>query len=219
MAHSAWLKGGYTGKLGATIGQFQNGKPIVKAYAVPKNPRTPAQEANRRRFAVANEYVNALKFLGSFPEIEGEEKNRFQSQRIQFFLQNQKKWQTSLRGLGFKSYEPEYNLTNSMEGWRDGADFGISIFSQWVSEEETFLHRKCSVGFAIYDYEEPKFYFGFTPTFEYVMEEDFDYYFTVEETITIKTASETPLKNFACYGFFLIDDVKYETEYFRLAEN
>lgn len=51
MAKQNFLSGGYYGKLGATIGQRWKNIRTVKAYTKPRNPRTPAQQANRRTFA------------------------------------------------------------------------------------------------------------------------------------------------------------------------
>ena len=51
MAIQNFLSGGYYGKLGQTIGQRWKNKRTVKAYAVPTNPRTAKQQANRGRFA------------------------------------------------------------------------------------------------------------------------------------------------------------------------
>lgn len=51
MAIQNFLSGGYYGKLGQTIGQRWKNKRTVKSYAVPTNPRTAKQQANRGRFA------------------------------------------------------------------------------------------------------------------------------------------------------------------------
>lgn len=51
MAIQNFLSGGYYGKLGQTIGQRWKNKRTIKAYAVPTNPRTEKQQANRGRFA------------------------------------------------------------------------------------------------------------------------------------------------------------------------
>lgn len=51
MAIQNFLSGGYYGKLGQTIGQRWKNKRTVKSYAVPTNPRTEKQQANRGRFA------------------------------------------------------------------------------------------------------------------------------------------------------------------------
>ena len=51
MAIQNFLSGGYYGKLGQTIGQRWKNKRTIKSYAVPTNPRTEKQQANRGRFA------------------------------------------------------------------------------------------------------------------------------------------------------------------------
>ncbi|MGN1315533.1 MAG: hypothetical protein ACI4VW_00515 [Acutalibacteraceae bacterium] len=51
MAIQNFLSGGYYGKLGATIGQRWKNKRTVKAYAIPTNPRTEKQQANRKKFS------------------------------------------------------------------------------------------------------------------------------------------------------------------------
>lgn len=51
MAIMNFVSGGYYGKLGNTIGQRWKNKRTVKTYAVPKNPRTEKQQANRGKFS------------------------------------------------------------------------------------------------------------------------------------------------------------------------
>lgn len=53
MATQNFVAGGFYGKLGAMVGQRWRNKRIVRAYAVPANPRTPEQQGNRARFAQA----------------------------------------------------------------------------------------------------------------------------------------------------------------------
>lgn len=53
MAKQNFIAGGYYGKLGATVGQRWKNIRTIRAYAVPVNPRTPSQQANRNRFAQA----------------------------------------------------------------------------------------------------------------------------------------------------------------------
>lgn len=55
MAKQNFLAGNYIGKLGDTIGQRWKDKHIVRAYTKPKNPRTPAQQAMRADFKMANQ--------------------------------------------------------------------------------------------------------------------------------------------------------------------
>lgn len=53
MAIQNFLSGGYYGKLGATVGQRWKNKRTIRTYVIPKNPRTPTQQANRGKFADA----------------------------------------------------------------------------------------------------------------------------------------------------------------------
>ncbi|MEE1220138.1 MAG: hypothetical protein U0L20_09475 [Ruminococcus sp.] len=53
MAIQNFLSGGYYGKLGATVGQRWKNKRTIRTYVIPKNPRTPTQQANRGKFANA----------------------------------------------------------------------------------------------------------------------------------------------------------------------
>lgn len=50
MAIQNFISGGFYGKLGATIGQRWKNKRTIKAYAIPHNPRTAKQQANRSLF-------------------------------------------------------------------------------------------------------------------------------------------------------------------------
>jgi hypothetical protein len=47
------MAGGFVGKLGATVGQRWRNKRTIRSYVIPKNPQTPAQRANRGKFAQA----------------------------------------------------------------------------------------------------------------------------------------------------------------------
>lgn len=53
MAIQNFLNGGFYGKLGDTIGERWKNKRTIKSYAVPSNPRTPKQMANRKTFGDA----------------------------------------------------------------------------------------------------------------------------------------------------------------------
>lgn len=54
MAKQNFLNGGYIGKLGNTVGQRWKDKKIIRSYAKPSNPNTPAQQNARQQFAIAN---------------------------------------------------------------------------------------------------------------------------------------------------------------------
>lgn len=53
MATQNFISGGYYGKLGQTVGQRWKNKRTMRIYVIPANPRTPAQQANRKTFADA----------------------------------------------------------------------------------------------------------------------------------------------------------------------
>lgn len=57
MAIQNFISGGYYGKLGATVGQRWKNKRTVRAYVIPKNPRTEKQQANRNVFKGALPYA------------------------------------------------------------------------------------------------------------------------------------------------------------------
>lgn len=67
MAIQNFVEGGFYGKLGAMVGQRWRNIRIVRAYTVPSNPRTPAQQANRGLFreAVENSQVAMMLNQGS----------------------------------------------------------------------------------------------------------------------------------------------------------
>lgn len=56
MAIQNFLSGGYYGKLGATVGQRWKNKRTIRSYVIPRNPRTPRQQANRGQFGDAVSY-------------------------------------------------------------------------------------------------------------------------------------------------------------------
>lgn len=67
MAVQNFVEGGFYGKIGAMVGQRWRNIRIVKAYTIPNNPRTPAQQANRGLFreAVENSQVAMMLNQGS----------------------------------------------------------------------------------------------------------------------------------------------------------
>ena len=57
MAIQNFVAGGFYGKLGQLVGQRWKNKRTIRAYTIPTNPRTPAQQANRGVFAEATRYA------------------------------------------------------------------------------------------------------------------------------------------------------------------
>lgn len=52
-----FLKGTYDGKVGATVGSKWKNKGTIRTYAIPANPRTPAQQTTREGFAEISAFV------------------------------------------------------------------------------------------------------------------------------------------------------------------
>lgn len=52
-----FLKGTYNGKVGATVGSKWKNKGIIRTYAIPSNPNTPAQQTTRTGFAAISAFV------------------------------------------------------------------------------------------------------------------------------------------------------------------
>lgn len=52
-----FLKGSYSGKVGATVGAKWKNKGTIRTYAVPANPNTPAQQTTRTGFAEVSSFV------------------------------------------------------------------------------------------------------------------------------------------------------------------
>ncbi len=52
-----FLKGTYDGKVGATVGAKWKNKGIIRTYAIPANPNTPAQQSTRTGFAAISAFV------------------------------------------------------------------------------------------------------------------------------------------------------------------
>lgn len=213
MAHINTLKGGYTGKLGDTIGQHPRSKYVVKAYAKPSNPRTPAQQANRRRFAVANDYVNSLKMLGSFPEIEGQEKCDFQAQRIQYFLQNINSLKKSLRGLQYKNYEEndEVNVNYTFECQE--TDFVLSLDAEIYTDEDDSPYQNAVLCYVIYDYEQQKLIYGESEAVNFEWHSSFGGYYAAIIDVTIERSSDFTRRQFPIYAFAKFDGTPYNSTY------
>jgi hypothetical protein len=55
MAIQNFISGGFYGKLGEVVGQRWRNKRTLRAHVIPKNPRTPEQQANRALFKRATE--------------------------------------------------------------------------------------------------------------------------------------------------------------------
>jgi len=52
-----FLKGTYDGRVGATVGAKWKNKGIIRTYAIPANPNTPAQQTTRTGFAAISAFV------------------------------------------------------------------------------------------------------------------------------------------------------------------
>lgn len=68
MAKQNFLAGGYYGKLGQTVGQRWKNIRTIRTYVIPKNPRTEAQQANRKTFGTyveAAQWGNAANYRAS----------------------------------------------------------------------------------------------------------------------------------------------------------
>ena len=57
MAKQNFLSGGYYGKLGATVGQRWKNIRTIRTYVIPHNPKTPKQQANRKKFGAVVPYA------------------------------------------------------------------------------------------------------------------------------------------------------------------
>lgn len=75
MAVQNFVEGGFYGKLGAMVGQRWRNIRIVKAYTIPTNPRTPAQQANRGLFREAVENAQVAMMLNQGSPIFNSEDN------------------------------------------------------------------------------------------------------------------------------------------------
>lgn len=72
MAKQNFLSGGYYGKLGQTVGQRWKNIRTIRSYVIPRNPRTPEQQANRGRFGDCVFYAqlgNQLNFKATCFEV------------------------------------------------------------------------------------------------------------------------------------------------------
>lgn len=79
MAKQNFIAGGYVGKLGETVGQRWKNMRTVRVYVIPHNPRTPAQQACRRKFAEAVPYAQiGLTFNAKAPCWEATDKTEWQ---------------------------------------------------------------------------------------------------------------------------------------------
>lgn len=79
MAKQNFIAGGYVGKLGETVGQRWKNIRTVRVYVIPHNPRTPAQQACRRKFAEAVPYAQiGMQFNSKAPCWEATNKTEWQ---------------------------------------------------------------------------------------------------------------------------------------------
>lgn len=86
MAKQNFIQGGFTGKLGATIGQGWKNIKVIRSGFIPANPRTPKQQANRSVFSDCVKLAQLAmqmdwKSLGFQSESNTEWANRIQSAR------------------------------------------------------------------------------------------------------------------------------------------
>lgn len=79
MAKQNFIAGGYVGKLGETVGQRWKNIRTVRVYVIPHNPRTPAQQACRRKFAESVPYAQiGMQFNAKAPCWEATNKTEWQ---------------------------------------------------------------------------------------------------------------------------------------------
>lgn len=82
MAKQNFLNGGYIGKLGNTVGQRWKDKKIVRTYAIPTNPNTPAQQEVRQLFATANKLAQQAMTINGHQGVWDTSKSPEYSQRV-----------------------------------------------------------------------------------------------------------------------------------------
>ena len=79
MATQDFFNGGFIGKMGDTIGQRWKSKRVIKAYAKPSNPKTPAQLKARAEFKIAIETAQqGMGYTGHSGLLDTSHLNEFQ---------------------------------------------------------------------------------------------------------------------------------------------
>lgn len=181
MAIQNFISGGYYGKMGETVGQRWKNKRTIRAYVIPRNPRTEAQQANRRNFALCTEYSQiALSMNFKAPCFQSESNTEW-GLRMKTCLtlrKNDKKGAEcipviptdytplySITSLSFKELKEDGTLTLIPTGNLPTVDRDLSVYFSTLNEEEEF------VGIGIF---KGKFVTGDIATIEIYDISDFD---------------------------------------------
>ena len=119
MATQNFLSGGYYGKLGDTVGQRWHNKRIIRTYVIPHNPRTEAEQANRRLFARATRLAQvAFKANKGSPLWDTSQMGQF-SILVQVALRHLKAGMSDAEAIPLypDGYDPAIVLSNASTDW------------------------------------------------------------------------------------------------------
>ena len=165
MGFYSWIQGGFRGKVGAHIGQKIDGKYIQKAYAVPRNPQSPAQQAQRNKFNAPNEYNKQVLLWNLYPDETGAERADANAKQISDFFKYNDSLKKSLFRMRFPTYEKRtlesYLFSfDVMNGEIDVEPY----YESAVDEDDEDLEFECVIRVCVYDYTQKLFLFGESPT-------------------------------------------------------
>lgn len=221
MAQISFLRGGYRGKLGDTIGQFQHGKPIVKAYAKPTNPQSEAQQANRYRFRAANEFAQSYVQLGALPSHNGNDISAFLAERRSFFLSHEAYFRQSLSLAKYPEYPDNRDLFLDYEITATITDDNfVSFQSQFdigEDDEGNSPYKTAQIIAIIYDYDNAMYYYRASALDTFSRPSVFWDYSAVPY-IDLQLPGVYKGHYYPYYLFAVFDDTRYNFEYGQLTD-
>ena len=161
MGFYSWIQGGFRGKVGAHIGQKIDGKYIQKAYAVPSNPQTAKQQAQRNKFNAPNSYNKQLLAWNLFPGETGAERADANAQQISDFFKYNESLSKSLFRLRFPEYEKrELEFVDmAFAPYDNGVSFEF-FYESAVDEDDQDLEFECVIRLCVFNYTKQCFLFA-----------------------------------------------------------
>lgn len=209
MGFYSWIQGGFRGKVGAHIGQKIDGKYIQKAYAVPRNPQSPAQQAQRNKFNAPNEYNKQVLLWNLYPDETGAERADANAKQISDFFKYNDSLKRSLFRMRFPNYETRelYHSFNTVEVYEGGVTLE-PYYESAVDEDDEDLEFECVIRVCVFDYTKQFWLFAESPVLtpdrgEFYDEYGFYHLFELED----ERVEETD--EIAGYIYPIIDGKKY----------
>lgn len=151
MAKQNFMSGGFYGKLGAMVGQRWKNKRTLRVYVIPANPRTPAQQANRKKFGETIPYCQLANMMNYKNAVFESVSNSAWAGRVSTCTKLQKAGKEGLNLIPLYpvTFTPNFKITQAaVTEFSAGKTMTVSVVG--APENEA---RNYSIGFDMYDEE------------------------------------------------------------------